>query len=311
MKQEVFNKYIKLISSKDLQELQYCFHSLLKSCNIILNEPIRLKIRFDERKHDSSLMIQKTMLHGFSIEKLFEGINIKFPQNDIAAVIYDPLSMVVLCRSLLESYLTFNHLNLASNELERIVRFKIWIQYGLRQRIKIERNIAIEKEELKEIFKNDNKSIIDLTEEIKKSELYENLSEEKKITLLKTIKTEWKISFNGNSFITLGWQDLLKNTGMNPILLAEAYNFLSWYAHTTSISIYQLRDIHKNGFIELLTANTLKYSSFFLSMAIAEIIKFDQCYQNAYNKIDQELKDWINVYNYFVRDDTYTIEKIE
>ena len=207
--------------------------------------------------------------------------------------------------------LTFNHINLAPSEIEKTIRFKIWSQYGLRQRVKTERNIEIKKEEHKKVFLKDNKDISEITNEIKESQLYENLTDEKKTSLLKAIKTEWKISFNVNSFKPLSWQNLLENTGMKPTLLAEAYNFLSWYAHTTSVSIYQLRDIHKNEFIKLLLANTLRYSSYFLAMAISELIKLDVCYENGYKKLEKELKDWINVYNLFVRGDDYTLEKIE
>jgi hypothetical protein len=309
---ETLDKYIKMISSKDLSDLRYCLNALLNACNLIYNEPIRLRVHLNERDHDSALMIQKAILHGFSIEKLLEGVCVKYPNIENEVCIYEPLSLVVICRSLLESFLTFNHINVTPNDLEKEIRFKIWTIYGLRNRTKIEKNLNDqEKEKFSETLIKDNNDINELTSEIEQSQLFNNLAKEKKAALLKTIKTEWKIKFNETTFKPLGWQDLLENAGMKRSLRNEAYNFLSWYSHTTSICIYQLRDIHKDGFINLLLANALRYSSFFLSMSIADLIRLHECYQKSYQEIDQELKDWINLYNYFVRGNEYTIDKIE
>ncbi len=301
-----------MISSKDLSDLKYCINTLLNACNQIYNEPIRLKVHLNERKHDSALMIQKAMRHGFSIEKLLEGVSIKYPNIENEVCIYEPLSIIVICRSLLESFLTFNHINGAPDDLEKEMRFKIWTQFGLRNRAKIENNLDNqEKERIRETLIKDDSAIIELTSEIKQCQLFKNLDEVKKIAFLKTIKTEWKIEFNGETFKPLSWQNLLEHTGMKRSLRNAAYNFLSWYAHTTSVCIYQLRDIHKNGFIKLLLANGLKYSSFFLSMSIAELVKLDDSYLDTYKNLDHEMKDWINIYNYFIRGNEYTIDKIE
>lgn len=70
MKQETFDRNFKLISSKDLNERIYCFQTLLSTCNLILFEPLILGIILDERKHDSSLIVQKAILHAYSIEKI-------------------------------------------------------------------------------------------------------------------------------------------------------------------------------------------------------------------------------------------------
>lgn len=192
-----------------------------------------------------------------------------------------------------------------------MIKFKIWIQYGLRYRTKTEKSINFKKEKHNQILLNDKDNIVHLTEEIKESEFYKNILDEKKPSFLNTIKKEWKISFTENSYKPLGWQDLLENTGMIPTLSSEVYNFYSMYAHTTCVSIYQLREMYNDGSINKLIINTIEYVSFFLSMAISEIIKLDGCYQKAYNKLNQEVKDIINVYNYVIRGDDYTIEKIE
>ncbi|MGE0079588.1 MAG: hypothetical protein AB7S48_17135 [Bacteroidales bacterium] len=299
------------ILSKDLTDRKECFEILLNSFNKILYEKDASKDIKNEKQHYFHLVAQKAMLNGYSILKLFNGIEVLNISSGNNFTVFDPSSMVVLSRSLLESYLTFNYVYNVKSELESNFKFNLWLQYGLRNRIKTENTIQIEKEEHKSTLENDKINREKLLTEIKESEFFKALHEANHSDFLKTIKSNWKIGIQGNNFISLGWQNLLDNTGIKPELSKEVYNFLSWYSHSTCISIFQFRDMYVSGFSNFLLYNTLNQSSFIISMFISDMVRFDSDYKPGYETLSQEAREYINTYNYILRNNEYTIDKFE
>lgn len=299
------------ILSRDLNDRKECFEVLLNSLNKILFEKYSSKDIKNEKQHYSNLIAQKAMLNGYTIVKLLNGIDVLNVSTGKNTSIADPSSMVVLCRSLLESYLTYNHINSVIDAIESDFRFKIWLQFGLRSRIKAVNSVVLEKEEHKSIFENDKKNREEILSEIKNNKFYKYLPDEKKTEFLDKIKRDWKIIIQDKEITPQGWQNLLNNTGIKPSISLEVYNFLSWYSHTTCISVFQLRDMYTDGFADFLKYQTLNQSSFFISMFISDIVRFDSDYKKGYTNLTQVERDYINIYNYIVRDDGYMIDPIE
>jgi len=90
-----------------------------------------------DRLHESNLLYQKAYLHGLSILKLSKGIPVEIPPFNKIVLLNDPVSIAILIRGLLETYLTFYHINFAENDDKRDTSFISWIVFGLKQRLKL------------------------------------------------------------------------------------------------------------------------------------------------------------------------------
>lgn len=226
----------------------------------------------NERTHLSNLLLQKITLHGSSILNCGNGIN--FPSDYTKDYrIMDPFSLSVLFRSLLECYLTLHHINFAPTEDENDVRFKIWTQYGLSQRTKMT-FFAIPKEMLEQLD-YEKEEIQNLRKDICNSNLFLNLDKDKQITLSKQITQDWKITFRNETYVKCSWQELLNNTGVNQMLFSDTYNFLSWFAHSSSISLYQLRDIYRENRDKNEVKNVLKEAAIIVALSVTDYIKVE------------------------------------
>lgn len=261
-----------------------------------------------ERDHISNLLIQKVLLHGASIMRLADGID--FPLRYIPTPqIKDPFSIHILFRGLIESYLTLHHINFSDSEEENEIKFKIWIQYGLRQRGKITFS-SLSTEDQNQL-ENEKNEIDNLITEITSSLFFTSLDRVKKETFLTQIERDWKFGFRDKTYLKFSWQQLLDETGVNKVLFCDTYNFLSWFAHSNCISLYQLRDMYKLNGEEQEIINLMKETSIFIVLACTDLMRKDKILKNQYQKLDQADKDLINIYNYVFRDNNYTIENIQ
>ena len=261
-----------------------------------------------EREKLSNLLVQKVILHGASILSLADGISFHLKHMEVPKI-KDPISMQVLFRGLLESYLTLNHFNFSKTESENEIKFKIWIQYGLRQRGKMS-FFQIPVKDLNQLD-NEKKQIENLLDEIRYSEFYGLLDSEKKKTFIEQIQRDWKFEFKDKTYLKFSWQQLLERTGINKKLFSGTYNFLSWFAHSSCISLFQLDEMYNLKIEKQEVINVMKETSIFIVLALTDLIKKDNELLKQYQQLDQREKDLINIYNYTFRDNNYTIEEIK
>jgi len=299
-----------LILSENLTERLACFSAMLDSCNNMLYESVDLISKHDDRKNDTSIIAQKSMLHGYSMVKLIEGVDVRVPDLKRVIQMPDPMSIVVVFRALLESYLTLNHINFAPDEEEIKIRYYVWTYFGLTQRSKIAPTI-LPSEESKRVLEEEKRTIEYLKTEIVNCPHYLSLAVDKQKTFLENIAKDWKISFHHDSYKKLGWHELINNTGLKPEYSAETYRFLSWYAHSTSISIYQLRDMYKDSYCNFLIKNIVSEAAYITAMLVADLVKIDENYRSGYFNLKQEYRDLINVFNHLMRGPEFVIEPLE
>jgi hypothetical protein len=260
----------------------------------------------NERQYHLNLITQKFLVHTFSLKKLIDGIYLESKSQNLIIKISDPFSIHTLVRTLLETYLVQNYLSnedKSDNVLD--FRFKIWMRYGLKQR-----NIQPNDDESNRVNNQDIKSINFLEKSIKENPIFINFTDEKKITFLKTINKEWKLDFVNKKFLTLSWKDLLKKSGVNEAIYNQIYNFLSWHAHSQSISILQLKSIWENKEDKETVIISVKKINMFLSFIISDIVKSDEEFKIAYRKLEPDYRNLINFYNYSYRGEKYSIEKL-
>jgi hypothetical protein len=309
MRPEQAIQLINKVTDNNWVTVKMTLAEVISIVNILLVKRVEEFQYFEnERDHISNLLVQKVLLHGASIMKLAEGID--FPMRYLQTPqIKDPFSIHVLFRALLESYLTLYHINFSDSEDENETRFKIWIQYGLRQHGKI--SFSEMSRENKDQLDDEKKEIDNLLDEISSSIFYSSLDKAKKDTFLVQIERDWKFGFRDNTYLKFSWQQLLENTGVNKVLFSDTYNFLSWFAHSNCISLYQLRDMYKLNGEEQEIKNLMRETSIFIMLAFTDLMQKDKVLKNQYQKLEQADKDLINIYNYVFRDNSYTIEKIK
>ena len=260
-----------------------------------------------ERAYFINLLSQKFMLHGFAIKKLITGVDLESPSKNVSINILDPFSIYALKRTMIENYLVQNYLSnmLLDDELLN-GRFEIWMRYGL-----LRRGNDFLIQEAKKVIEADKKSIKQLEESIKTKEFYKVLSDNKKVSFLKTIDKEWKIIFKDKNFQPVSWQRLLTEAGIKKEICDQTYNFLSWHAHSQSISVLQLKDMWEKGQDKITLSSLMKELNMYVAFLATDIIHSDNLFMEAYKDLKAEYRDLINFYNLTFRDEKYAIEKIK
>lgn len=295
----------KVTSDKHSDWVQNLKEIISLSSKLFLDRAKRINTFDNEKIHLSNLLLQKVTLHGSSI--LNCGLGIDYPSDYTKGKkIMDPFSLQVLTRSLLECYLTLHHINYAPTEEENEVRFKIWTQYGLSQRAKMT-FVALPQKMLKQLD-YEKEQIENLKNEIFSSDDFLGLDIAKQKTLTKQIKKDWKFAFKNDTYQHCSWQDLLNNTGVNQMLFSDTYNFFSWFAHSTSISLYQLRDIYRENREKNEVKNVLKESAIFIALAITDYIKIESETKKEFDKLSDDKKDLLNIYNFTYRNESFCID---
>ncbi len=260
----------------------------------------------NERLFYINLLTQKFMVHGFSVKKLIHGITLDSPSQNLTVPILDPFSINTLIRTMIEAYLVQNYLSdiFIDNDLLE-GRFEVWMRYGLSKR----GNDFI-LAEAKEVLESDKRNIEQLENSIKKRKFFLDLSDKKKSTFLNQINSEWKFKFDNDKFYPVSWKRLLIEAGIKKVICDQTYNFLSWHVHSQSISILQLKDMWDRKFEKESIRTSIKKLNMFIAFFASDIILSDENFKEAYDCLNEELKDLINFYSLTFRNEKYTIEKI-
>lgn len=303
---------LNLLASEDIENQKVNFKNILLILNSIHYNRYLLKNEFNsERLQDSNLLLQKIMLNGYSMDKLVTGISIPNIQYNNFVNFRDPITLNIILRSLLESYLTFHYYNFAETELENDIRHKIWAYYGLYNRSKIEIDTPSLRDRYLEVKANDTREMDILFSEITDSELFKRFHPDKQKSFIKDLKRNWKIKFCNDSYSLLSHQDLFNNIGLRIEFYKSQYNYLSWSAHTTSILIYQLRQMYDAEWDKTEIYTVLLKACSIISLATVDLILNDKDYLSSYNCLNQVQKDLLNFYSYYYRGDSFTIDKVD
>jgi hypothetical protein len=282
----------------------------------------------DDRLHDSNLLYQKAYLHGLSISKLSKGIQVYLPQLDQTVPLNDPISIALLVRGLLETYLTFYHINFADNNESRDTSYISWIIFGLNQRQKLkfekpdEDMIQTDKEYYEKYLRlyisnmqkmDEEKKVLDTNiEALKRTTLFSSFDSETQRKYIGQLKREWKYEYKNQNFHPVGYQDILNKIGIRISSFANLYNNLSWPTHSTSVAMKQIADLWNQGRMDILFLNnSLLYTNLFLSLMSRDILINDPDFMIGYNELSQENKDLLNFYNYYYRGNDYSIGKVD
>lgn len=204
---------------KDLKELLDIF-------GYLLNYLSEKKVEVSQHRYLTGILVNKYILHTFSILRLISGTHIKSRLLNSQRTVYDVGSIVILTRSAIENYLTFFYLFVQPlNEAEELFRFNLYELSGLKSRQWLD---PTEPDQIK--TKNLDKARIEELESI----LYKH---PQFIKLDKKTQNFVKVRKQARLFT---WWNLLDQADLNADVFKIAWSLYSNYAHSEYISQTQL-----------------------------------------------------------------------
>jgi len=139
---------------------------------------------------------------------------------------FDNQSIIVLVRAVHELYLTFNFIYIAPTTIEeKRFRHGVW-EIGAfldRQKVRATHEEHIDK------LKSEKKILLELKDAMRGTKFFRGLEPDRQ---KKALKGEWRLGY--------GWVDLSEFAGLDKEQFRQKYRFLSSYAHTGYLSIFQM-----------------------------------------------------------------------
>jgi len=233
--------------------------------------------------HSYALMIgKKIMDHCISVLNLSSKQKYRIGNGEMIEFVDFP-SIAVLTRSILESYLAFNHVYINTGSKEE-TDFK-WLAYDLagfyeRQSFKATTSLSIE------IKKEETETIEVMKKKMAKSPYFSTFSPKQQKQLLE--KENWKLFQH--------WGDLARSAGYDPDDFNQTYKYLCSYVHSGRLCVLQILDANKHGNeINLVNAN-INTCCGALAKYIIDLEKLIPSTKNAY-KNDPLTKAALNLWS--------------
>jgi hypothetical protein len=240
----------------------------------------------NEKLLEAEGLARKLFFHSASAFYLARGTTINdFPSTQVS--FFDPASIDVLARAIVESFLTFHYI-FGSNisDEERDFRFYSWQLGGLKERQKPLSNIQILEQEAKKRLATDQKCIERYEQILKNNKVFLNLKKEQQKNIL---KGHWRTQY---------WRDIALDAKLSQTHAEDFYKYLCGYAHSSSLSILQLSQANTRETQLALFAGTMGVIKIAMSNFIFEYCKLFpksvlELNKNAKAKMAAE--DWVRV----------------
>lgn len=168
----------------------------------------------------------KFFLHAASVLYLSRETNISnFPSAPLKFL--DPASIDVLARAALETFLTFHYVFVEPKTDEgKNYSYWVWKAAGLAER----QTLPVSSEENRQKLVEEQKEISSLYSKLRLNATFQQLTERQKKSVL---KGEWRL---------LSWREIAESAGLAKILSSDMYRHLSGYAHSSYLSVLQIKE---------------------------------------------------------------------
>lgn len=198
----------------------------------------------------------KLFYHSTSAFCLSRGTTIKnFPSVPIS--FFDPASIHVLTRAILETFLTFHYIFIAPTTSQmRDFRYWSWQLGGFCERQKFLVHSPKGKKKLQE----EEQNIEELEDKLKSNQIFQSLKEKRQSRIL---AGKWKQQI---------WREIALDAGFNELHASSIYSYLCGYAHSGSLSILQIRQAKTKKIQRSLLAGSMNV----IIIAVANMI-FSYC----------------------------------
>ena len=177
----------------------------------------------DDRVLDAEGLAIKCFSHACSLLYLLRGTNVP----DLGAAFFDPGSINVLGRAMLESFLVFFYLFVDPENIEEeTFRYHCWHYKDLLER----QGFPARSPEGKESLRAEKTVVSEIRSKIEASNSYAKLTPKQKQSLIEG--REWRFK---------GWKKIALSAGLSEVHSDSFYTYLCSYAHAGSLSVLQMR----------------------------------------------------------------------
>jgi hypothetical protein len=195
-------------------------------------------------------------------------------------------SIDVLTRAAMEAFLTFHHVFFAPKQVEdKNYRYWAYILAGHLERQKhtsLSLREYMEPDLLSQYEKTmaaDKDLITDLKERLESNGVFQGLSRSQKKQILR-----------GNWRSESSWKDIAYDAHFCQMLAEQVYSFLSGYAHSSSISVLQIKAAYKHRAENILTAPSINVINMMAANMISEYCELFPKSKEAFKKHPEEVE---------------------
>lgn len=248
------------------QEYETQFVTLLEGL-IDIGEKAKGVSSGDDRYLDAEGLLLKMLYHCGTAFYLSKGKEIP-EMESIKPSYLDPSSLHVITRAAIESYIVFHYVFIQpETKEEKDFRYWIWVLCGLiaRQRTTTTRPELIER------LKEDKKEISKLTGKLNRNSVFDKLEVNQQNKILN--KGEWRLPDPEKGYYP-NWSDLASSAGLSEAFSKDAYGYLAEYAHSTSWSVQQVREMRSQEPRRLIIDTSLEILMSIMALSIKAYVDY-------------------------------------
>ena len=246
----------------------------------------------DDRYLDAEGLAAKFFAHAASILYLSRGTHIlDFPSTPVGFI--DSASINVLARTALETFLTFYYVFFApGTKDEQDYRCLTYKAAGLAER----QQLPVSTEENRQKLADEKTQLDDLCNKLRSNAIFRSLSQKQQSEVLTAPRDIWRKTFVNGKWRPLSWHDIAINAGFSKMLAQHTYRYLSGYAHSSSASIMQIKELLEKEQMQLIEVpmNTI-------NIATANLIdEYSRLFPRAKNALHADtgrgiVEEWIQI----------------
>ncbi|MCO5396583.1 DUF5677 domain-containing protein [Ralstonia soli] len=207
--------------------------------------------------NDAQVLGKKFCYHVASLRLIAQPVEVDIDGHGVDCHI-DHSSVMILARAALETYLTFAYVYGSKDAQVRHFRHLVWHRAGLLDR----QNFSARDPAHRKKLADEKVKIDQLQTEIETHGVWQQYSASQRKQML---KGEWHAG--------MSWANIGVAAGFHPVYIRNVYSFLCGYAHSSWLSILQIRDAQALSAQEAMAAKfvsaTLVFMSFFVQNYVA------------------------------------------
>lgn len=188
-----------------------------------------------ERDIHAEALATKFFMHAVSILYLSRGISVpEFP--GVAVKSADPASINVLTRSAIEAFLTFHFVFSADATQDELgYRYLTYVRCGLKERQEYQPTA----EEHMQKLAGERLQLDELCGKLRLNGFFKRLASKQQAQALRL--NTWRQRLVDGQFKTVSWREIADAAGFSTMISEHVYRYLSGHAHSSSASLFQVR----------------------------------------------------------------------
>ena len=247
----------------------------------------------NEKLLEAEGLATKLFFHSASAFYLARSTTINdFPSTQVS--FFDPASIDVLARAIIESFLTFHYVFGSSvSKEESDFRFYLWLLGGLKER----QNFPCDLPESKKVLANEQKLIQNYEQILRNNKVFLNLTKRQQNKILVEGRFA-KIGYKDGKLKTLSWREIALDAKLSETHAEHFYRYLCGYAHSSSLSTLQLSQANTRETQLALFAGTMGVIKIAMSNFIFEYCKlFPKSVLELNKNAEAQMaaEDWVRV----------------